>query len=38
MLFLGELYQVKTPMGSADVMTDSCPSDIMGRQPNILWR
>lgn len=24
--------------GSADVMTDSCPSDIMGGQPNILWR
>ncbi|MBR4341919.1 MAG: hypothetical protein IKP88_04265 [Lachnospiraceae bacterium] len=34
------IEQVKTPMqgGSADVMTDSCPSDIMGGKPNILWR
>lgn len=32
--------EVKTPLqgGSTDVMTDSCPSDIMGGQPNILWR
>ena len=31
---------VKTPMQgeSADIMTASCPSYIMGGQPKILWR
>lgn len=32
------LVVIAITSGSADIMTTSCPSDIMGGQPNILWR